>query len=404
MTFWHDGQVLRVFDAAAKLERELRFLDAIACLEQAARDPQLSVIEVEEVLIRLARVRFGTGDFSAAEDGLQQLLRTSAPDRGCSFGNAHRYLLELYRYTGRLADAVQHATALVGLAEGRYQREMAIRVLGLCVAGEPLLRVVVRPDRSAAASETGGDEELREVVQANYFVELDEALSLPAREYGFDPDWRRDRHSLSGIYSFFNAADAVARSGDPGAGIPLLRLAEKLDPLSPEPPYRLGNLLGSLGDLQGAVSAWGRADSLAPGWQHALENICLAERVAAGGIPPESIPVALAWDGEEGALAIGRGQLYPRGLELAPNLARLWLARGYDIAFSDPSGARVAFDRALATAANEHERTRALAGCGWISREPSERAAHFEEACRLHGDLMSFAMARLALLSPHLED
>ncbi len=404
MTIAFDSPVVRLRAEASRLSSELRFHEAIAHLEQAAARFDLTVEENEDIRFSLAGHLLGIGDFARAEEVLHRLVRTAHADRGCTLLNAHRRLLELYRYTERAADARRHATALVDLARGRYDREMALRRLDLCISGEPLLRVVVEPDSSVAASETGGDEELREVVSAGYFVELHEAHALPAREYGFDPQWRRNRVSLFSIRDFINAADTAARDGNPSAGVALLRSAERLDPHSPEPPYRLGNLLACLGELQPAVAAWMRADQLAPGWEHARENICLARRAAAGELSAEVVRLALLLDGDGGHLSFERSDTYERAFAAAPNLARVWLARGYDRAFSNPRESRLAFARALATAANEHECTRALVGCGWSSRDPAERAECFEEACRMQGDLMDAAIARLGLLPRSEED
>lgn len=174
-----------------------------------------------------------------------------------------------------------------------------------------------------------------------------------------------------------------------------------IDQYSPDPHYEAAITLMHLRRYPEAVDAYGRVESLAPGWYHCRSEIWLARQLATGNITHETF-LTLRELEDGNSLPLDKAQIAEAALQQAPAVALLYLRYGENLEhLGDREEAEAVYRKGLRFADEPDVQTCLLVRlAGLLDSRTSERQRLLEQAATINGNLISCAMAKL-LMGPH---
>jgi tetratricopeptide (TPR) repeat protein len=174
--------------------------------------------------------------------------------------------------------------------------------------------------------------------------------------------------------------------------------AAGIDQYSPDPHYEVAITLMHLRRYPEAVDAYGRVESLAPGWYHCRSEMWLARQLATGNITHD-VFLTLRELEDGNALPLERAHMAEAALRQAPSVALLHLKYGESLeSLGERQQAQAEYRKGLRCADEPDVQTSLLVRlAGLLESENSERQRLLEQAITINGNLISCAMARVLM-------
>lgn len=386
---WHD----RLGKAAEWME-ELEYARARAQLEDLVeRARGLSGTAVAKYLPitlgRLGECRFHQGETEAALGPTEEALALSETQADLEGVVAYRRnLYEIHRYLGDAASAATAAAALAGVLEqhgneteaGWYRKQSR-----WAPAGEPANRVVVR---------VGG--------RRYELDELPDDLGPTSGTISFE--FERNRITLRPAAELTRRAEQLGAEGEFERALQMFRAAGRADVFDPQCRFLEGLTLGYLERHQEALGSYDACETRAAGWYVCRADRWLAQQISDGYLDHGAFLVLRELEQAAGSPPRKRA-IATRALERYPDLPALYLELGRSLdATQERDAALSAYKSGLARAPDPDTKTRLLLALGYTSLDRSERLEALTQAMLLKGNLVSSAMAQVALTLGPRED
>lgn len=364
--------------AAQELMEALRFAEAAEVLselkqsfeglEGPGRDHYEAFIEgfLGQCWFQLGRAAEGVAPTRRAHE-----LCVAAGDVGAAAGYLSN-LFEMHRYQGDATSAARVAEQIAELVNDAEDAPRWRKRAAVVKAGEPLCRVVA-------------------VIDDEVF-ELDELPAVGERRVQFV--FERNRITLQPCAARVQEGKALGSEANFEAAVEAFRQASEHDGYDPDPWYQLGFTHMCLGRYGEAVTAYDRAEELAPGWFHCREDRFVAQLLLDESIDDETrATLAELEDGDAPPRA--KLAMAEAALDAHPELSLLHLHRGIALMNLDrKDDALAAFRRGLeATWRVPAIETRLLARLASVA-DGEERDDAIDRAIALDGDRVSAAIAR----------
>ena len=292
-----------------------------------------------------------------------------------------RNLYEMHRYLGSTDAAAKCAEALADALEragapheARWYRKQS----RLVRAGEPENRVVVR----------AGD-------QRHELDELPSELAKGSVTLSFA--FERNRITLRPAAELTSRAERLGSDQEYERALQTLRAAAQADVYDPHCHFLEGLTLCHLGRYREAVSSYDACETRAAGWYVCRADRWLAQQIAEGQLEPGVFSALRDLEQTEGPprRRVANAQ---KALEKYPPLAGLYLALGRSLEAADERHAALsAYRSGLEAAPDPDTRTRLLVYLGNGTADKTERLEALTQAVSLKGNLVSAAMAQVAL-------
>lgn len=295
-----------------------------------------------------------------------------------------RNLYEIHRYLGNADAAAVCAEGLAGAFdrasvphEARWYRKQS----QLVRAGEPENRVVVR--------------------LGDALYELDELPSdLATGSITLSFEFERNRITLRPAAELTRRAERLGADREYERALQTLRAAAHADVYDPHCHFLEGVTLCHLGRHREAVSSYDACETRAAGWHVCRADRWLAHQIAEGLLEPGAFLALRDLEQCEGppARRVANAQ---KALARYPRLPGLYLALGRSLEAADERQAALsAFRSGLEAAPDPDTRTRLLVHLGNGTADKTERLEALTQAVLLKGNLVSAAMAQIALALP----
>lgn len=297
---------------------------------------------------RLGTCHFHLGDCEFARSAVEKALLLCEQNNDVEGIITYlRNLFELFRYTGDTGAAVTLAVRLTGIFEqsgdgagAQFWRGKA----DVLNRGEPLSRVIAylnddRYELEAVPARPSGDAHLKFVFQ-------------------------RNRESLGASVVLVEKGRQLGSACKYEEALETFQEAAGIDQYSPDPHYEAAITLMHLRRYPEAVDAYGRVESLAPGWYHCRSEMWLARHLATGHITHETF-LTLRELEDGNSLPLDKAQIAEAALQQAPAVALLYLRYGENLKhLGDREEAEAVYRKGLRFA--DDQTCRLVCWCGWL--------------------------------------
>lgn len=338
---------------------------------------------------RLGECRFHQGETEAALGPTEEALALCEAHADLEGVVAYRRnLYEIHRYLGDAASATLAAEALAAALEklGNGSEAGWYRKQGRWArAGEPENRVVVR---------VGG--------QRYELDELPDDLGPTSGTISFE--FERNRITLRPAAELTRRAEQLGSEGEYDRALQMFRAAGRADLYDPQCRFLEGLTLGYLERHREALGSYDACETRAAGWYVCRADRWLAQQISDGRFDHGAFLVLRELEQASGSPPRKRA-IATRALERYPDLPALYLELGRSLdATKERDAALSAFRSGLGRAPDPDTKTRLLLALGHTSLDRAERIDALTQALLLKGNLVSAAMAQVALTLGPRED
>jgi len=287
-------------------------------------------------------------------------------------------LYEAHRYLAKVDAAAECADKLADFLEREGQETDAVhyrRQATIVRAGEPLNRIIAVVD--------------------GVRYEMDEVTPIEGKKIQFV--YERNRIRLHPAVELTRRGEEFGKQGRNEDALGQFRDAAKADPFDPHSRYLEGFALLHLQRPVEAVESYQVTEELAPGWFHCRSDLWFAQQMVLSNIGHEVFLslVALEDGPQPPAEKISLADLV---LQRYPKVPQAYLHRGKSLVrLGREQDAKAAFRWGLVYADDPDVKTRLLVELAVLLEDADERADLLREAKSLNGNLMSGAVATLAL-------